>query len=153
MEEALFPTGLDSGSFDIGLCQRKGSHFLRMEPIQKGLQTWRGRHGVPDSMWALNPASPPDSPTFGLSVTWTNTVLTYYFLVRGGGQNSLFYLYIFGCETLALGLRIKPMPYALEAWRLNHWTAREIPYSPFFCLEFYLGRWFFLLIATKSGTA
>ena len=22
---------------------------------------------------------------------------------------------------------IKPVPYAVEAWSLNHWTAREVP--------------------------
>ena len=23
---------------------------------------------------------------------------------------------------------VEPMPYAMEAWSLNHWTAREVPY-------------------------
>ena len=27
--------------------------------------------------------------------------------------------------------QIKPMPTAVEAWSLNHWTAREVPSFPF----------------------
>ena len=30
---------------------------------------------------------------------------------------------------------IKPMPPVVEAWSLNHWTAREFPTAPFFLKE------------------
>ena len=46
MEEALFPTGLESGSFEVGLWQREGRPFLRMEPTQnKGLERREGDMG------------------------------------------------------------------------------------------------------------
>ena len=41
------------------------------------------------------------------------------------------------CGILVPGPGIEPMPPAVEAWNLNHWTAKEVPeMSPFFTLGF-----------------
>ena len=32
--------------------------------------------------------------------------------------------------------RIEPMPPAVEAWSLNHWTTREVPGRYFYYLQF-----------------
>ena len=39
------------------------------------------------------------------------------------------FFFFFDLELPCLG--IKPMPPALEAWSLNHWTTREIPINFF----------------------
>ena len=47
---------------------------------------------------------------------------------------SFFYLFIFGhtaCGILVPQPGIEPGPPALEAWSLNHWTAREVPHFCF----------------------
>ena len=42
------------------------------------------------------------------------------------------------CGILVPGPGIEPVPPALEAWRLNHWTAREVPVC--YCLSSSLKR-------------
>ena len=37
-----------------------------------------------------------------------------------------FWLYYVACRTLAPRSGMQPVPLALEAWSLNHWTAREV---------------------------
>lgn len=114
-------------------------------------ETWGPWHHV-----SLEPSLTPRQ-----SYTWPFCYLNQYstpptiFLV-GGRRAEQFILFIYfwlcyaTCETLALWLGIKPVPYALEVWSLNHCTAREISYSPFFCLKFYLGRcWFFITCHQK----
>ena len=39
------------------------------------------------------------------------------------------YLFLWPHMGLVPQPGIKPMPPALEAWRLNHWTSREVPCS------------------------
>lgn len=43
----------------------------------------------------------------------------------------LVHLYPTVCGILVSRPGIKPAPLALEAWRLSHWTAREVPILPF----------------------
>ena len=51
----------------------------------------------------------------------------------------LFFLFLAmpytACEILVPQPGIKPMPPAVEAWSLNHWTTREVPvYLPLFLI-------------------
>ena len=39
------------------------------------------------------------------------------------------------CGILVPQLGIEPMPPALEAWSLNHWTAMEVPRVPVYFLN------------------
>ena len=41
----------------------------------------------------------------------------------------LAWLHCAACGILVPPPRIEPMPPVLEAWSLNHWTAREVPLS------------------------
>ena len=45
----------------------------------------------------------------------------------------IFRLYLSACEILAPQLGIEPLPPALAAWGLNHWTASQVPGSIFDC--------------------
>ena len=55
----------------------------------------------------------------------------------------LFYIYIYiwpfcaAYRILASWLGIEPMPPALEAWSLNHWTTREVPRPSYQCILIY----------------
>ena len=42
-----------------------------------------------------------------------------------------FWLHCTACGILVPRPGIEPAPPALEAWSLNHWTAREVPGNPF----------------------
>ena len=48
---------------------------------------------------------------------------SFFFFLGGGG------LCCKVCGILAAQLGIEPMPLAVEAWSLNHWTIREAPMS------------------------
>ena len=37
------------------------------------------------------------------------------------------------CGILVPQVEIEPMHPAVEAWSLNHWTTRKVPYYLFFC--------------------
>ena len=39
------------------------------------------------------------------------------------------------CVILVPRAGIEPTPPAVEAWSLNHWTAREVPHPAHFCLR------------------
>ena len=41
-------------------------------------------------------------------------------------------LHHWACRILAPHPGIKPTPPALEAWHLNHWTTKEVPFPPSF---------------------
>ena len=52
-----------------------------------------------------------------------------------------FFLKFFGCAMWHVGITvpqpgIEPMPPAVEAWNLNHWTAREVPKFFYFLIPF-----------------
>ena len=53
----------------------------------------------------------------------------------------LFFLFLFwlcgtACGILVPQPRIKPAPPAVEAWTLNHWSAREVPVVAFLKVVF-----------------
>ena len=55
-------------------------------------------------------------------------------------KNLFIYLFIFclrcrACGTLVPQPGIEPVPPALQAWSLNHWTAREVPQHSVLILE------------------
>lgn len=66
----------------------------------------------------LNMASPSSFQVFIQALPFPWNVL--YLLGVGGGE-------VVSCSTwdLSSSTRFKPVPPALEIWRLNHWTARE----------------------------
>ena len=52
--------------------------------------------------------------------------------ILGSGRTGAFTLFSFGPRCMAYGISVpqpgvKPVSPALEAWRLNHWTARKPP--------------------------
>ena len=47
--------------------------------------------------------------------------------------------YCVSCRTLAPGPGIKPMPPAMEAWGLNHWTSWEVLIMEFLLRSLYIG--------------
>ena len=54
---------------------------------------------------------------------------------------SFFFFQFFGCAMWHVGIivpqpGIEPMPPAVEAWSLNHWTAREVPKFFYFLIPF-----------------
>ena len=51
----------------------------------------------------------------------------YIYIFFGGGPT----LHV-ACGILVPRPGIEPRPPAVEAWSLNHWTAREVPHTPYF---------------------
>ena len=54
-------------------------------------------------------------------------------MIRNHIKNTLLLLVItfLACRILVPGPRIKPVPPAMQVWRLNHWTTREVLLVPF----------------------
>ena len=47
-----------------------------------------------------------------------------------------FWLHCMACRILVPRPGIEPTPPAVEAWSLNHWTTREVPYLVFHSNEY-----------------
>ena len=50
------------------------------------------------------------------------------------------------CGILVPQPGIKPVPPAVEAWSLNHWTTREVPIMKFFFLIIFIYLFIFIFI-------
>ena len=78
----------------------------------------------------------------------------------------LLFIYLFfgsaACRILFLWPRMEPVPFAVEAWNLNHWTTREVSillhcwglyygpgYSLIYMFQGYLKRLYILLLLGK----
>ena len=62
-----------------------------------------------------------------------------------------FFLFVFldmphGMQNFSTRPGMEPMPLAVEAWRLNRWTAREVPELDFFFYRFSFSRPLIFLI-------
>ena len=64
--------------------------------------------------------------------------LLFFFFLLAGFLSFIYFIFFWPCPT-ACGILvpppgIEPAPPALEAWSLNHWTAREVPRFLYFLI-------------------
>ena len=92
------------------------TRVLGWGPLTEGTQIIMGGvlQAIPISQSSKELAWPP--------LYFCNFYFSYYFL---------FWLHCTACGILIPQPEIKPMLPPLEVQRLNHWTAREVPYSHF----------------------
>ena len=87
-----------------------------------------GRDDLPeDELSFASPPHPTSSAQFSLSDTEGEINPSLF----------LFWPHSAACGILVPKPGIEPAPPAVEAWSLNHWTAREVSFLPSFCVSFH----------------
>ena len=100
---------------------------LTLELVPGGEAVWPLWLGLPLPVCRLRPQE-ITSPTFLLFLSFLGHSFS-------ASHSSLFFLFIFNffwlhhaaCGILVPWPGIEPMPLAVEAWSLTHWTTREVP--------------------------